>query len=536
MGAKEQKLERNQEQETATPVAIQQGTVIGSTRDGITSFLGIPYAKAFTGDRRWRLPEPIETFDKPAISAQKFGEPCPHTNKFDTKSWFTEGFAGSSDCLNLNIWTTKESFAERLKQKIPVMVFFPGGGFQVGSSSWEPFGLPIYHGANLAKLGKIIVVTLNYRTGNNGFFYEPGLAAREPMVGNLGHLDQIAALKWIKATISEFGGDPTNITAYGSSSGAMSVCNLIASPAAKDLFHKAIIASGSCWLSSTGYTTGINNKIVEKVGCSSAKSNEEKVACLLATSFEKMTAAEPEMDYQSPTLDNFKFSPVLDGAFFKTLPDEIIRKKQHNAMPILIGSNENEVPMFMMKNEKSAWDKLFSQWDEDAGEKNKIKQYYESRYGNAWNKMLARLKSDYFYSCRSRYFAELLASNQTPPVYLYHFDKNLLKIIDPLIKGSFHGMELYYVFQKVPPYSWLPGIPPHLNFQEKIGKLWAHFAYFGNVQSDEDWRDWTPYSATNRVAGMLGDFNGNAADPHGGSCELLSKVMKKVDNKVSLIE
>src|SRR5690606_16637296 len=114
--------------------------------------------------------------------------------------------------------------------KVPVMVFIPGGGFQVGSASWTPFGLPIYHGAKLAELGNVIVVTINYRTGTNGFLYDSDLATREPMVGNIGLLDQLQALNWVKTNIAAFGGNDANITAFGSSSGAMSICNLLTHP------------------------------------------------------------------------------------------------------------------------------------------------------------------------------------------------------------------------------------------------------------------------------------------------------------------
>lgn len=523
------------EQPQDVMVTTKHGTVIGLSDQNIVSFLGIPFADPFSESLRWLPPVPIKSLGQP-FPAKKFGSPCPHTDKFNAKQWFTKGFDGDTDCLNLNIWIPRKYFDLRENKKIPVMVFFPGGGFQVGSSSWTPFGLPIYHGAKLAQLGQVIVVTINYRTGTSGFFYEPSLIARAPQVGNLGLLDQIEALKWVKTSIGLFAGDNKNVTAFGSSSGAMSICNLLATTEAKGLFEKAIIESGSCWLSSIAYTSNISAEIVRKVGCDQPTSSDDRAKCLVNTPIEQLTGAEPEMDYQAPTLDNFNFSPVLDGTFFKKLPDDVIKSRQHNPVPILIGSNEHEIPIFMMKDAKVAWEKLFDHWLVEPKEKATVKLHYEQQLGKSYETMLSKLKTDFFYTCRARYFAGLLADNQEPAVYLYHFDKNILPAITPWMSGSFHGMELVYVFQNIPPYQWLPGVAQHLEFQERLGRLWTHFASFGNVQSDPAWQDWHPYSSSNRIAGLLGDKNGTLTDPHGSSCDLLEKIMKKLNGGISLVE
>ena len=142
----------------------------------------------------------------------------------------------SEDCLTLNIWTAARSPDE----KRPVMVWFHGGAFLVGSGS-----LPIFHGDTLARRG-VVLVTVNYRLGRLGFLAHPELSAEQSYrgSGNYGHLDQIEALRWIKANIAAFGGDPDRVTIFGQSAGSSTVNTLMASPLAKGVFQRAIGQSG----------------------------------------------------------------------------------------------------------------------------------------------------------------------------------------------------------------------------------------------------------------------------------------------------
>ena len=144
--------------------------------------------------------------------------------------------AESENCLTLNIWTAANDRDERR----PVMVWFHGGAFLVGSGS-----LPIFDGEALALHG-VVLVTVNYRLGRLGFLAHPGLSAEQPYraSGNYGHLDQIAALCWVRDNIAAFGGDPGCVTIFGQSAGSSTVNTLMASPLAKGLFHRAIGQSG----------------------------------------------------------------------------------------------------------------------------------------------------------------------------------------------------------------------------------------------------------------------------------------------------
>ncbi len=227
--------------QTAAPqIKIDAGTLQGSwvaSAPHVAAFLGIPYAAQPVGNLRWKAPQPPPTWSG-IREATKYGPACPQT----ASPWLPEmlgiqKMVTNEACLYLNVWTPNLRGAARL----PVMVWVHGGGNVEGSAEWPPLG------STLAREG-VVVVSLNYRLGAFGFFAYPALAAESPhhVSGNYGHLDQVEALRWVKRNISRFGGDPDNVTVFGASSGALDICNLMASPIAAGLFQRAIMQSGVC--------------------------------------------------------------------------------------------------------------------------------------------------------------------------------------------------------------------------------------------------------------------------------------------------
>ncbi len=207
-------------------VQLESGPVAGAREEvhgtKIWSFKGIPYAAPPVGDLRWKPPQPVASWTEPR-ACTSFGPSCPQPAQIET--FYLDVGATDEDCLYLNVWSPADSAHERL----PVMVWVHGGSFETGSGSME-----VYGGQNLATMG-MVVVTINYRLGPLGFLAHPALSAEstEGVSGNYGLLDQIAALQWVQKNIAGFGGDPTNVTVFGESAGAISILDLLVSPAGR---------------------------------------------------------------------------------------------------------------------------------------------------------------------------------------------------------------------------------------------------------------------------------------------------------------
>ena len=218
-------------------VKTRYGTFNGFLdKNGVKTWLGIPYAKPPVKNLRWQAPQKLNPTNK-TFDAKNFGFSAVQViDKTEVVSKYPQ----SEDCLTLNIWKKSN------KKNLPVMVFIPGGGFQVGGTSD-----PLYNGSNFAADNEIILVTINYRLNVFGFLNLSAIDKNFSDSGYLGIKDQIAALEWIKENISEFGGNPENITIFGESAGSISAMLLTVTPAAKNIFQKAIAQSGHSFAYST---------------------------------------------------------------------------------------------------------------------------------------------------------------------------------------------------------------------------------------------------------------------------------------------
>jgi len=246
--------------ECSAPVRTAAGPVVGIAAEtaGVCAWLGMPYATPPVGDRRWRRPEPAAPWGKP-LKAEKFGERCAQFGLLGTPGKTKP--RGSENCLYLNVYSPDPG------GKAPVMVWIHGGGLMSGSG-----GSALYTGDRLAAAQDVVVVTINYRLGVFGFLAHPGFREEDSdgSVGGYGMMDQIAALKWVRQNIAAFGGDPDNVTIFGESAGGWSVCQLMASPAAKGLFHRAIQQSGNCNQSRPlGQGFAFGKDFADKLGCGS---------------------------------------------------------------------------------------------------------------------------------------------------------------------------------------------------------------------------------------------------------------------------
>ncbi|CAN5894501.1 carboxylesterase family protein [soil metagenome] len=315
---------------TAPPAAtadnqfkVANGSLEGVTeKSGIRSFKGVPFAAPPVGDLRWREPQPSRNWQG-VRKADQFGPRAMQRAVFGDMNFRSNGM--SEDCLYLNVWTPAKSNKERL----PVLVYFYGGGFIAGDGSE-----PRYDGESMAQRG-IVTVTINYRLGLFGFFAHPELTKESPhqASGNYGLLDQAAALQWVKQNIAAFGGDPNKVTIAGESAGSFSVSAQMASPLARNLIAGAIGESGS--LLSLQPTTPraqaeeMGVKFATGVGANSLNS-------LRAMPAEQLLEATSKPE--TP-----RFAAIIDGYFFPKSPAAIFAAGEQAKVPLLAGWNSEEM-------------------------------------------------------------------------------------------------------------------------------------------------------------------------------------------------
>lgn len=298
-----------------------QGVVLGS---GIALFKGIPFAAPPIGERRWKPPQPATNWDG-VRAATRFGPQCMQARIYDDMVFRNEGT--SEDCLYLNVWTPKKATSERL----PVLVYLHGGGFMAGDGSE-----PRYDGENLARRG-LVVVTTSYRLGIFGFFSHPELSKESPQhaSGNYALMDQVAALRWVKANIAAFGGDPNRVSIAGESAGSFSVSALMASPMAKGLFAGAIGESGA-FFGATLRAESLSASEQNGVALANAI-GAPALSQLRALSAHELLAASRRAGL--PT-----FRPNIDGFFLPEPPAAIYAAGQQARVPLLAGWNSEEGP------------------------------------------------------------------------------------------------------------------------------------------------------------------------------------------------
>jgi para-nitrobenzyl esterase len=410
-------------------VHTTSGRIQGSTGNGTVVFKGIPYAKPPVGDLRWRPPQaPIawqgirKTTDSAASCMQvKAGERLPWTKEFMVANPISE------DCLYLNIWTQKIG----IDAKRPVIVFIHGGGFVEGSGA-----IDVYNGANLAARG-VVVVTINYRLGVFGFLAHPELTAesKHHSSGNYALMDQVAALKWVNENISQFGGDPHNITIWGQSAGAFSVAALVASPLAAGVFQHAQADSG----------LGIISLPMQSL--SAAEGNGVKFAALHhAASIKDLRAMPAESLLPGPqtkTTAILQFGPIVDGWVLPDTPLNMNAKGSDNDVAVITGYQAGDPAMFAPKiTTPQAFDQMAQkQYGDLVAEFKKL--YPVSKVDDIQNAMADSAHD------RSRVSMFLWASarikNHRQPVYTYFFDRGIPWPQHPEF-GAFHTGEIPYFF------------------------------------------------------------------------------------------
>ncbi len=293
----------------------------GPQASGVREFKGIPFAEPPLGDLRWAPPQPVKNWSG-VRKVERFGARCMQQALFGDMGFRSNGM--SEDCLFLNVWTPAKSG----KEKLPVLVYFFGGGFQAGDGSE-----PRYDGESMAAKG-IVSVTVNYRLGIFGFMAHPELTKNSPhhVSGNYALMDQNAALVWVKNNIAAFGGDPARVTIAGESAGSTAVSAQMASPLSKGLFNGAIGESGSI----LGTLVPVPLAKAEEDGVKFATAvGASSIAALRA-----MTTAQIFEAAAKPGTP--RFGIALDGYFFPEPPRKIFETGKQAHVPLLAGWNSEE--------------------------------------------------------------------------------------------------------------------------------------------------------------------------------------------------
>lgn len=500
---------------------IDSGLVVGQQKDGVAYFLGVPYAAPPVGDLRWRAPQSPQSWKSP-FKADKFSADCMQQPIVGDST--TTG-PHSEDCLYLNVWRSARS-----AKQLPVMVWIHGGGFVNGAGT-----ATIFNGIPFAKRG-VLLVTLNYRLGQFGFFGFPALTREHPeeLKGNYGYMDQIAALKWVQRNIAAFGGDPRNVTIFGESAGGGSVHALVASPLTGGLFQKAIVESGGGrgpMLGPRKLSEGTDTApSAETIGQNFARANginadgPEALAALRALPADKLVGSL-SMQAILGAAGAVTFSgPMIDGRIVVGAPDEIYRAGKQQKVSIMAGANNGDIG----RSTAASMEQVFASFGAYQDEARKA---YDPEGKGTVAQLGHDVAMDRGMTEPARLTVQLFAA-QGLPAYEYRFSyvspstraavsKSVFAGVS-VTDGSRHGMELQFVFDTVRTELPDPSDADE-SMAQKTNTYWANFAKYGDP-NDGKLPNWPRYlEGEDRLMNFMVEGPKGMADPWRARLDLVKK-------------
>ena len=406
----------------APVVQTESGAVRGTASATVLSFKNIPYAASPAGDWRWRPPRRAESWEG-ELDATDWGPRCAQVDS-------AGNISGVEDCLRLNVWTPADAAAGTR----PVLVWIHGGSLVRGTAMSNSTD-----GARLVERTGAVVVSINYRLGAFGYLPYRLFAEESGTTGNYGLLDQIAALEWVQRNIAAFGGDPRRVAVFGQSAGGFSVCTLVASPRARNLFSAAIMMSGGCTARTWDAGLAAGDRLAAAAGCADAA---DPAACLRGSSMESVLAALPP---------NTGYAATIDGYALYGIPEQIISRGAHSRVPVIVGNTSEEdggtgAGILTAADFQNAVLALFPYptampliWQ----------QYPLWEYASPGDAYVA-FASDYQYVCPARRAARAFLAGQYEPVYRYVFS-HVRDLAPPEVRalGARHSSDVPYVFDKL---------------------------------------------------------------------------------------
>ncbi|MFF7214857.1 carboxylesterase/lipase family protein [Streptomyces sp. NPDC008238] len=465
-----------------TVVRTDHGLVRGVSHGSYTTFQGLPYAAPPTGPLRWRAPAPAAAWrgvrDATTAAQRCVQMPAPGAS----------AVVGSEDCLYLNV-TTPATTPEPARKKRPVLVWLHGGAFLGGSGGDYDTGRP-------AVRGDTVVVTVNYRLGIFGYFGHPGLGSAPPF----GLADQQAALRWVRANAARFGGDPGNVTLFGESAGALGVCAHLTSPTAAGLFQRALLQSGSCFMSFPRGALGPGTPAYEpfapqrdvqtagveaarQLGCTAGDA-DAVLACLRGQGTERLATA--------PLMQSFN-RPAFGNGLLPVAPDRALASGRFHRMPVLLGTNHDEMRMFVGLSLAA-----FPVLTEDDYRARLVEAFgpsaaaVEARYPAAHHPTpalaWAAVLTDRSLTCTTLAAGRAVAAHAPGvPLYGYQFSDPDAPVLSGLPAnpgfpyGAAHGFEMPFLFPPFP--TERPLTEEQRALSDRMVDYWTHFARNGDPNS-----------------------------------------------------
>ena len=506
-------------------VEVSGGVLRGTTDRGVHVFKGIPYGAAPSGARRFRGPLPATPW-KGVRDATSFGSSCAQPapgvapgpareameHFMGIFGFLAEEQVTGEDCLVLNVWTSVGAADGRVTDdgaRRPVMVRIHGGGFTMGSGSW-----PAHDGGNLVRRGDVVVVTVNHRLGILGYLdLSSRFGAELADSGNAGMLDLVLALEWVRDNITAFGGDPGNVTIFGESGGGFKVSVLLAMPAARGLFHRAMIQSGP-GLEARGQDAAaeVTSAVLDELG-------SPELAALEAMPVEQLLAAQAAVGVRMGPMGAMgAFGPVRNAVVLPEDPGAALTAGTAADVPVIVGSTRHEATMFlaaMGMNSTSTMDHdalrtQLATWTGDRTDD--VLEVYRKEHPDASNLDLAVLiQSTGMMGRGSIELAEHKLAGGTTRVWLYLLAWES-PALDGFVKAS-HGMCVPLTMDNASlvPMTDHPGAHA---LAARMSAAWIAFARSGDP-NHPTLPEWSPYSLDARATMIFDDPPRVEFDPHG---------------------
>lgn len=483
------------------------------------AFKGIPYGESTGGANRFQPPVTKKAWAG-VLDATQHGASAPQPKGASVPefAWYWSDIEASEDCLSLAVYTPALDGKKR-----PVLLWLHGGGFATGAGT-----SPGFDGSHLAQSQDVVVVSINHRLNVFGSLYvgehAPGFAAES---ANLGVLDQVEALRWVRDHIAQFGGDAGNVTIFGQSGGAAKVTALLGAPAAKGLFHKAIVQSGSgLWrLGSQEKARQATHALLRELGLdrSTAGRIHQLPVAQIVVAYSKLLGQTGGVS---------EFRPTLDHVVFHEEPYDPRATRLASDVPVLVGYAEQEATFFLAGNpanftisdaQLQARVQKFLRLSAPATRE--LLQSYAAQYpGSTPSQRLIALASDYNYKLPTLAFADRQADLGAAPVHAYAFEW-----ASPArggVLGAAHTAEVPFIFGTLDAARALvQDSPDQLQVRDRIGAIWGQFARTGNPNSSVSGvKDWSRYERGQRATARIGKSWTVARNPEAHARQALANV------------